>query len=311
MADQYTYPDSEVLINKFDVRDTLLLHAYERKYVTARIHELSENPIKGNFDIKHLQEIHGHLFQDMFSWAGELRETDIARMDVVTNQTYEFCQSHLLEGFQHDIFKNLKKQNYLMDLDKDQFSKGAAELMGEINMLHPFREGNGRTQREFMRELAQQAGWELDFTNVSKEQMTEASIRSMKFDYSGLEDMIKTSLRPAQMNLSPEFAKKMDEISQAVEIDKIKTNSLARNVFNSYAKEAMKNGAWSSQFDKEIAYKMMQNKSLSEQKITAALAYSPSMIGLSNIDKTIAVRTMIKDIKIKHPEIKKSRGIER
>ena len=75
----YCYPDSKVLINKFDIRDMDSLMERERGFTSFRLTQLEANPIKGNFDLKHLQSIHKHLFQDIYSWAGELRLVEISK----------------------------------------------------------------------------------------------------------------------------------------------------------------------------------------------------------------------------------------
>lgn len=304
MPDKYTYPNTEVLKNKFHVKDSILLHAYERKYVTIRQVELSESPIKGNFDLKHLQKIHEHLFQDIYTWAGKIREIDIGKVDQLNQELYEFCPSHTIEGYAEDIFGAIKKDNYLKNLDKDEFAKKAARGLGELNKLHPFREGNGRTQREFMRELAANAGWKLSFENISREQMIEASITSMNMNYELMEDLIKCSISPLGIEQTPEYLNRIKEIENVPEVRKARVTS-AKILYDSYAKEALirNHGVWKPELDKEIALHMKED-GISDLKIVASLTNSPDFLGYLSIDKHIKSRMILRDIAQKHPELK-------
>lgn len=311
LPDKYTYPDTECLKNKFGVKDTILLHAYERKYVTVRAIELAENPIPGNFDLKHLQQIHEHLFQDVYTWAGKIREIDIGKVDQMDQKLHEFCPSHQIEGFAEDITRSIRKANYLKEMDKDQFAQKGAQIMGELNELHPFREGNGRTQREFMRELAANAGWELNFDGISKERMIEASVAAMRMDYRHLEDIIKESLKPLHMELTPEYQKRIQEIEAAPEKSKSKLVS-TKELYNMYAKKALasNHGVWKPELDKEVVL-AMKKAGIDDLKIHTALNHSPSMLGMSGIEKNIKSRTLVREIAKEHPELQKGRGLSR
>lgn len=79
MSNRYTYPDSDVLVNLADIRDAQTLHDFERGRTALRHIELDVIPIKGNFDLEHLKAIHKHLFQDVYSWAGQLRTVNIGK----------------------------------------------------------------------------------------------------------------------------------------------------------------------------------------------------------------------------------------
>ena len=91
-----------------------------------------------------------------------------------------------------DLYRKLKKENFLADItDKEEMSGRLAYYLGEINMIHPFREGNGRTQRIYIEQLCMNNGrFEIDFTEVSKEEMISASVRSAKSDNDLLEELI-------------------------------------------------------------------------------------------------------------------------
>ena len=90
--------------------------------------------------------------------------------------------------------EELKREAHLAGSDLERFASRAAYYLGELNAIHPFREGNGRTQREFIRELGLQSGLTTDWRQVSQEEMIEASRRSLRVDNAGLEELLKKAL---------------------------------------------------------------------------------------------------------------------
>lgn len=188
MQDPYCYPDTRVLRNKLNIRDLDELHDRERDLSNLRARELFENPIAGKFDLKHLQAIHEYLFQDIYDWAGEIRTVDIAKGNL-------FCRYFAIDSEAERIFGELRSEKYLEGLNVAKFGKRLAYYFAEINALHPFREGNGRTQREFLRQLAYQNNYYLSFVGVSKEKMIEASKTGLRLDYSLMEQLVLECLR--------------------------------------------------------------------------------------------------------------------
>lgn len=191
MDNKYCYPGTDILINKFDIRDDNILSEAERKYTAIRSLELLNHPVSGKFDLKHLQAIHKHLFQDIYPWAGELRTVDIAKSNL-------FCLSQFIPNFADDIFRQLKSENYLKGLAKDIFVKRCAYYFCEINALHPFREGNGRSQREFIRQLALNAGWIIDWYKIEPAEMLQASIDSFNGSNSKMEEIFAKAITRAE-----------------------------------------------------------------------------------------------------------------
>lgn len=177
MTDPYVYPGTEILKNKFNCRNKEEFNILERNATAKRLKDIREMEAIGNFNFEHLKKIHKYIFQDVYSWAGEIRNVDISKGNSL------FCKSEHIESYASDIFRNLKRENYFKDIDnKEILSKKLAETFLDINALHPFREGNGRTQREFIRSLAKFNGYELSFSNISKEEMIKLS--SLSNDYS-------------------------------------------------------------------------------------------------------------------------------
>ena len=188
--DHYLDPDTGVLKNKLGLRDAAALATAEADYVAARSYELAQNPIDGRFDLAHLQAIHRHLFGDVYDWAGAVRDVDISK-----GQSY-FAHYRYIEAAATPLFEQLAKENYLAGQGAAAFSERAAYFLGELNALHPFRDGNGRTQREFIGLLARQNGYFIAWTNITQEVMTQAAIAAFRGDTSPLRDLIRAHLTP-------------------------------------------------------------------------------------------------------------------
>jgi len=184
----YCYPDSNVLKNKLGIIDQEKLKEFERKLTALRISDLIRKPIRGNFDLRHLCVIHYYIFQDLYTWAGSLRKVDIAKGNM-------FCNVMFLNDQADAIFGAIRKDNYLEGFSHDAFVIRLAFHFSEINALHPFREGNGRTQREFIRELALFNHYAIDFSKSSEKEMLDASVDSFLCQYGKMEALFDKCLR--------------------------------------------------------------------------------------------------------------------
>ncbi len=174
--DPYLIPGTDVLKNKLGLRNATELGRAERLLTADRLVELAREPVVGGFDLAHLQRIHRAIFQDVYEWAGDLREIDIAKGAI------RFASTAHLESSAADIFRQLERDNQLQGLPKREFATAAAECLASVNALHPFREGNGRAQREFFRELAARAGFHLDWSRTNAKDIVQASIAGMVGD---------------------------------------------------------------------------------------------------------------------------------
>lgn len=151
--DPYTYPDSAVLRNKAGIRDAEALACFERLSVANRS---MEDVPAGRFDYAHLKALHYHLFQDVYDWAGEERNVAISKGES------RFAQPPFIGGEAERLLAALASENHLRGLERELFAQRVAHYMSELNVLHPFREGNGRALRLFLQVLAEQAGYDLD-----------------------------------------------------------------------------------------------------------------------------------------------------
>ena len=189
--DPYVYPETNVLKNLRDIRDRELLARFEMDMATCRIEELAVNPMAGGFDPAHLRGIHHYIFQDVYEWAGKFRTVNISRSD-----QYYFAFCDRIEPALFDTLGRLSKERHLAGLAPSAFSSRAGFFLGEINAVHPFRDGNGRTQREFIRQLAERNGFPLNWRGVTREQMGAASKLSFqKGDNTGLADLIQSAIQ--------------------------------------------------------------------------------------------------------------------
>ncbi len=173
-SDPYTYPGTDVLRNLLDIRDPWQLAAFEANATTARLISLDAASVNGRYDIAHFKAIHRFVFQDVYSWAGEFRNVNISKGGQL------FGAAAFIQPALQDVLQNLARELHLRGLDRPAFASRAGFYMGEINAIHPFRDGNGRAQREFIRQLAMQAGFAIDWSRITRTQMTAASIESFR-----------------------------------------------------------------------------------------------------------------------------------
>ena len=170
----YSYSDDpgSAIKNKLGARTHDELDRLEGACVAAREAELMDSrPIPGNFDAGHLKAIHQHLFQDVFEWAGHTRDEKVTLSDgsVATEPLLRkidgklFMVAPMIPNALDALADKLFAAAYLKGLARDEFADRAAGVMMDLNAVHPFRDGNGRTERVFMRFLAEQAGHGLDF----------------------------------------------------------------------------------------------------------------------------------------------------
>jgi len=168
MSSEYCYPGTTVLINHLDIRSQDVLDKTERYYTAFRAMEWRQNPLSKTFDLEHLKAIHSHLFQDVYPFAGQIRNVNIGK------NNFWFVDRSMISRLSDYVFTELKSDRYLKGLSKEAFAEKAAYYYTEINYMHPFREGNGRAIREFFGQMAKSAGYELNWQEVPKEEYFQA-----------------------------------------------------------------------------------------------------------------------------------------
>ena len=174
-VDPYTYPGTTVLRNKFGIQDHSELELAEYEASWARRQQIAEGAVAGNFDLAHLQALHHWLFQDIFEWAGELRTVNISK-----GTSLFLHAGSLLSGAQYTFEGEPLRRLASGPLPEEEFLDNAAVVLGDINYIHPFREGNGRTQRVFLDQLAAHGGREFAWRNVTEEENITASAAAVQ-----------------------------------------------------------------------------------------------------------------------------------
>ena len=199
-SDPYLYPGTQTLKNRRGLHDAAQLQTFETSAVARRMYELRQTDALTGLNLPHLKAIHGYLFQDVYEWAGQLRTTALGKQEfAVGGGVHWFTAPEQVEAKLTSLFANLKNANLLRGLSSGPFSQKAARLLGELNEVHAFREGNGRTQRFFLEAVANQAGHPLSFDVVSRERMIQASIAYSRGNSSLFERMFEEIADPARV----------------------------------------------------------------------------------------------------------------
>lgn len=194
-VDPYLDPASGILRNNLGITDQRALDVAEADLVEARRVQMILRPVTASGDLRQLQAIHGQLFQDVYDWAGELRTVDIRKG---TDPAAEFFMPvSRLESGAVFAFAELAEEKQLRGLDRERFVNRLAHHYDQVNYLHPFREGNGRTQRIFWTQIAAGAGYDLDWSQVTGAQNDQASRDAMeRHDFAGLRTMFDRIVHP-------------------------------------------------------------------------------------------------------------------
>lgn len=166
-VDPYLIPGTDVLRNLVGATSTEVLAVAEADLSFARALQLLESPVTATNDLQELKQIHFHLFRDVYDWAGQPRNVDV-RKDVPGAEF--FMPWGYIENAAAICFTELAENRFLIGLTRDVFVERLAFHYEKVNYIHPFREGNGRTQRVFWNRVSLQAGWQLDWRSVHGEE---------------------------------------------------------------------------------------------------------------------------------------------
>lgn len=172
----YCYPDSNVLKNKLNIRDLRELKEVEEKFVAIKQLVLLQKPIPGRFTINHLLRIHRFLFEDVYPFAGHIRREQISKGETL------FFPPDLIKRELRRVFGEIHETGMLQEKKPQSQIQHLSHVMAELNIIHPFREGNGRSIREFIRCMAQVYGLTLNWGNADQDTMMDAAIASVYDD---------------------------------------------------------------------------------------------------------------------------------
>jgi len=183
--DPYTDPVTGILLNKLGLRIADELKSAEREITHAALIMLRESPVRPTYDLPHLCAIHQRIFGDLYVWAGQVRTVAIARGNL-------FCLPQYIESSSADIFRALGGENFLRGLERRPFIDRLTYYLGEVNAVHPFREGNGRTQRAFFEQLARDVGFTVNWQHLDAARNVEASAAIMRGDAEPMRKLLDT-----------------------------------------------------------------------------------------------------------------------
>ena len=175
------YPGTTVLINKLDIRDEATLNEAEALATFVNASKLEQNPLEGGFDFAHYKAVHHFLFSDLYDWAGQIRTVNISKKGT------RFCPAEEIEQRADLIFGRLKACNCYRDLPHDEFVEEIVDFYCATNELHPFREGNGRSQRAFLTQLIRSAGYDINWAGVDGDLLMIATIQAAQ----GVTDLLR------------------------------------------------------------------------------------------------------------------------
>lgn len=181
---------SGVLRNRFGITDPEILAAVERAAAFQRVVQLEQHPIEGRFDFAHLQAIHHHILQDVYDWAGELRTSD----------TGAFGFPHARPQFLRDELNRVFNQIATgppSTTDRDAATDTIASHWSELTLVHPFRDGNSRSQRVFFDQMFRHSGWAVDWADVDASAAHAARHMSLYNRPDYLADQLRHAVHPA------------------------------------------------------------------------------------------------------------------
>ncbi|MEU4790921.1 Fic family protein [Micromonospora tulbaghiae] len=192
MTDPYCWPGTDCLANRLGLRDATVLHEVEFRLVSIRDVQAARSTIPGNYGLGHLQAFHRHLFGDVYSWAGQTRTVDISKPGA------RFCHWRFIDDQVGSVLAQLSEDGFLLGLKREPFVGSLAHYYGELNVCHPFREGNGRTLRAFLRQLGAAAGYLLDWSELDAADNVAACARHLN---TGETDLLVAALDPVVRRL--------------------------------------------------------------------------------------------------------------
>jgi cell filamentation protein len=176
--DPYLYPGLNVMRNRLGIRQAERLAQAAYEFTALRAATLGLGPLLRG--LPHLCAIHQHIYQDIFDWAGDIREMDIYQGDT------RFCHFAYIEKEGNALMQDLEEEGYLVGLEREEFINRLSHYYCEINVLHPFRIGNGIVQRIFFEQLAIHAGYQLDWHDIDPEEWAQANQSGAMGDLSAL-----------------------------------------------------------------------------------------------------------------------------
>ena len=188
------YPGTTCLINKLGIRDEVALAETEAAVVFGKASLLDQQPIVGGFDFDHYKRIHQFLFCDLYDWAGQIRTINISKKGTA------FVPAAEIEPCADACFKRLAGFSGER-LSHCELAEEIADFYHTVNMLHPFREGNGRAQRVFFTQWIRSLGYDLDLSSVDPDAFMIATIYAAQGIMDQLVDFFEQTIEQPQTGI--------------------------------------------------------------------------------------------------------------
>ncbi|MGE8468051.1 MAG: putative adenosine monophosphate-protein transferase Fic [Pseudomonas putida] len=166
--DPYCYAGSHILRNKLGIRDDAQPDQAERLLSAIAVEQIEFEPPP--YDLAYLRRIHATLFSDLYDWAGQLRTVAISKQET------RFCQPEFMEKQASLVFGRMRADQWFEHLSRDDLITSVANEYSELNVVHPFREGNGRAQRLLFEHIVYNAGYDISWWEVEPDQWLAANI---------------------------------------------------------------------------------------------------------------------------------------
>lgn len=190
------YEGTTCLINKLDIHDEEQLSQMEGGITLAKASILEDNPISETFDFEHYKAIHKFLFEDIYDWAGKIRTVNLSKKGT------HFVNADEIESTAEKCFARLKSENYFQNQDFDEFVDNIVDFYCVTNMLHPFREGNGRTQRVFITQLIHFNGYDFNFGDIDNDDLMIATIQAANGVTNFLKQLFEESISEQSFDIT-------------------------------------------------------------------------------------------------------------
>lgn len=200
------YPNTTILINKLGIKDEKTLQEAERNYSARREMELRDRLVFDIVNFEFYKSVHKYIFQDIYEWAGKTRSINISKKGT------SFCPVDNINSVGNAIFNKLNEKQLYKHLTFEQMIDEATDLYDTLNILHPFREGNGRTERLFFSELMKHIGYEIDFDKCDRDLLMISTIYAAQGNKLLLRDFFASNIVKCDSIIS-----KLDEITDTAD----------------------------------------------------------------------------------------------
>lgn len=174
--DKYTYPGSGgVLVNKLNIREPDRLDAAMNRIATAGMTHLGQQGPPARPDAAYLQHVHRTLFSPVLEWAGQLRDVDTG----AGGTSVIYARPAFIPAEMGRLFGRLEATDYLRGLPREEFADRLGIAWGDLTAIHPFRDGNTRSQSVYVSMLAARAGYEIDWPTIEVDHLREVRLAAV------------------------------------------------------------------------------------------------------------------------------------